>query len=145
MKNPFFIDKSYKIRHRILEFLYRDWEKHDQEEGRSVGSIKIATDTNIPIKEIHNCQYLMVEKGEIIISNNDGQSIMTLQQNGITSYVDKRYIKEGKKERWDAIYDWSRIIIPLLALLLSIYNYFENNSIDARIVKIEKIIEPFKK
>jgi len=145
MKNPFFVDKSYKIRHRILEFLHKDWETHNQEEDRRVGSVRIATDTNIPIRDIHNCQYLLVERGEIIITNNDGQSMMTLQQNGITAYVDKKYLKEGKKNRWDAIYDWSRIIIPLLALLLSLYNYFANNSNNSRILKIETKIEQLKK
>jgi len=146
MKTPFSIDKSYRIRHKILEVLYNDWNANNHAENRRVGSIRIATDTGIPIAEIHRLQYLLVEKGEINISENDGQSIMTLQPNGITAYVDKLYIKEGYKQRWDGIYDWARILIPLVALLLSLYNYYYSYyKLDTKILKIETKIEQLKK
>ena len=144
MKNLFTIDKSYKIRHKILEVLYQDWDANNHEENRRVGSIKIATDTEIPIADIHRWQYLLVECGEIVISENDGQSMMTLQPNGITAYVAKKYIKDGFKDRWDGIYDWARILIPLGALLLSLYNFYSNNKIESKIGKIETTIEKLK-
>jgi hypothetical protein len=145
MKNPFSIDKSYKIRHKILEVLHNDWENHNYEENRSVGSIKVATDTNIPIAEIHQCQYLMIERGEITFTNNDGQSMMTIQQAGITAFIAKKYIKEGMKERWDRIYDWARIIIPLAALLLSIFNLSSSIKSDSKIQVLETKVEQLKK
>lgn len=137
MKNPFSIDNSYKVRHKILELLYKDWESHNHEENRRVGSVRIASETNIPIAEIHRLQHLLIEKGEIIVSDNDGQAMMSIQQNGISAFVDKRYIKSGIKERWDKIYDWARIIIPLAALLLSIINYYSNRTISEKIKNIE--------
>jgi len=87
MRLPFSVDKSYTIRHRILEVLHNDWEANNHEENRRVGSIKIANETNIPIADIHRYQYLLIEKGEIIISDNDGQSMMSIQPNGISAYV----------------------------------------------------------
>lgn len=141
MKNPFSVDRSYKIRHKILEVLYKDWENHEHEENRRVGSVRIARETNIPIAEIHRLQHLLIEKGEIVVSDNDGQSMMSIQQNGIGAYVDKRYLKSGTKEKWDTIYDWARILIPLGALVLSIINYVSNKSIAEKVNTLEKNIQ----
>jgi hypothetical protein len=77
MKNFFSIEKSYKIRHKILEVLYNDWEQNNHEANRRVGSVRIATETALAIADIHRWQYLLIESGEIVISNNDGQSMMT--------------------------------------------------------------------
>lgn len=137
MKSPFLIDNSFKIRHKILEVLYKDWEANNHEYDRRVGSVRIASETNIPIAEIHRWQYLLVEQSEIVISDNDGQSMMSIQQNGISAYVDKRYLKTGVKERWDTIYDWARILIPLAALILSIVNYVSNQNINTKIKELE--------
>ena len=145
MRNPFFIDNSFKVRHRILEILYKDWDDNNHEENRRVGSVKIASDTNIPIADIHRWQYLLVEKGEIVISDNDGQSMMSIQKNGISAYVDKRYLKAGVKERWDKIYDWARILIPLGALILSIVNFISNRNISDRVKNLETKIQQQKK
>lgn len=145
MKNPFLVESSYKIRHKILEVLYKDWENHDHEENRRVGSVRIASDTNIPIAEIHRWQHLLVEKGEIVVSDNDGQSMMSIQQNGISAYVDKRYLKTGAKDRLDKIYDWARILIPLGALILSIINYASNRSINEKVKNLETTIRQSKK
>jgi hypothetical protein len=152
MENPFLMDKSYKVRHKILEVLYTDWETHVNEEGRRVGSIRIANETNIPIADIHRFQNLLIEKGEIVISDNDGQSMITILQNGKSAYVDRRYIKEGVKDKWDRIYNWARIIIPSIALILSIFNLFSNrnassktNDLERKTNELEKKIELFKK
>jgi len=145
MKNPFSIERSYKVRHKILEVLHKDWEEHDHEANRVIGSIKIANDTHIPIAEIHRWQYLLLEKGEIVISDNDGQSMMSIQQNGINAYVDKRYIKEGWESKWNGIYNWARILIPLGALILSIINYISNQNINVKIQGLENRINHLKK
>jgi hypothetical protein len=136
MKINFGIDKSYTTSHRILEYLYNDWNENNQLE-QLIGSIKIAEKTNIPIAEIHKYQHILVNKGEIVVLNNDGQSMMSIQQGGATSYVEKKYIKEGRKLFFDNIFDWARIIIPLGALILSIINYVNNNNNAEKIEKIE--------
>ncbi|WP_461449878.1 hypothetical protein [Mucilaginibacter sp.] len=145
MKNPFLIDRSYLIRHKILEVLYNNWEAHNHEQDRRVGSITVANITKISISDIHQYQYLLVEKGEIIIADNDGQSMMSIQQAGISAYIDNRYLKEGRKSQWDNINDWARIIIPLLALILSLFNLYTNTNYNSRIKDLEKRVQQFKK
>lgn len=140
MNNPFRINKSYRVRHKILEVLYKDWEANGKTIGRQVGSIKITNDTKFPISDIHQFQYLLVDKGDIIISDNDGQSMISIQNNGISSYIDRKYIKEGRKSKWDSIFDWARILIPLGALVLSIINYYSNRSMDVKIKDLQNKI-----
>lgn len=140
MDNPFKISKSYRIRHEILGVLYKDWEANGKSLDRRVGSIKIANDTNIAIGYIHQVQYLLVDKGEVIISDNDGQSMMSLQSIGITSYIDRKYIREGRKNRLDNIFDWARIIIPLAALILSIINFYANRTTESRVNHLQNQI-----
>ena len=144
MKNPFIVDKSFSLRHQILEVLYKDWDNNNHEENRRVGSIKIANDTKIPIADVHVWQHLLVESGEIIVSDNDGQLMITILQKGISAYIDKRYIKRGKQTRWDDIFAWARILIPLGALILSIINYYANKNISNKVKEIENKIEKIK-
>jgi hypothetical protein len=145
MKNPLTIDKSYTIRHKILGELHKDWEAHNHEDNRIVGSIKIASETNIPIADVHRFLHLLVEKGDIAVSQNDGQFMMSINQTGISAYVDKRYIKEGSKNKWDGIWDWARIMIPLAALILSLFNFYSNKSLNSKIKELETKIQQFKK
>ncbi len=130
------MNNKYKHCHKILKFLYDDRRTNNQEE-RLVGSVRIAENTNIPILRIHEMQYILVNNGDIIILDNDGQSMMSIQQQGMSSYVNKKYLKDGAKEFWDGIFNWARILIPLGALILSIINYINNDSLSKKIENIE--------
>ena len=127
---------KYKYYHRILGFLYEEWKENNKED-KLVGSIRISDKTKIPISVIHDLQYVLLNNGDISTVNNDGQSMMSIQQMGITSFVDKKYLKECEKEFWDGIFNWARIIIPLGALRLSIINYISNNSLKSKIEQLE--------
>lgn len=145
MKNPFSIEKSYKVRHKILEVLYNDWDKNHRDYSRRIGSIKITNETKIPIGDIHSFQYLLVDNGEIVISDNDGQSMMTILEKGVVAFIDNKYIRQGRQAMWDGIFAWARILIPLGALILSIINYVSNQSISNKVKEIEIKIEQSKK
>jgi hypothetical protein len=134
------MNSKYKHCHKILKFLYDDRRTNNQQE-RLVGSVRIAEDTNIPILIIHELQHILVNNGDIVVLDNDGQSMMSIQQQGITSYVDKKYLKDGTKEFWDGIFSWARILVPLGALILSIVNYANNNSLSKRIENIENRVK----
>jgi hypothetical protein len=145
MNNPFLIDISYRVRHKILEVLYNDWKNHNRDNTRVVSSITIADTTRIPIGDIHTWQYLLVSESEISVSDNDGQFMMSLQSQGITAYINKKYIQEGRKKKWDNTYDWARILIPLAALILSAYTLFISKSASNKVNELEKRIEKLKK
>ena len=140
MRNPFVIDKSFKIRHKILEVLYQDADEHEQAD-RMIGSIKIAKKANIPITDVHTWQSFLVQEGEIASSDNDGQFMMSILLAGKNAYVGEKYIKAGIKERWDGIYDWARIVIPIAALVISIITIILNNSLSNRVNKIEQTLK----
>ena len=145
MKNPFLIDKSYRIRHKILGVLYNDWKAHNREYNRIVGSIQISNQTNLLPDDIHEWQNLLVNESEIATSDNDGQVMMSIQQKGISAYIDKRYLKEGRENKLDGIWNWARIVIPLGTLILSGYNYYVNKGLNTKIKELEVKIAQFKK
>lgn len=134
---------NYKYCHQILKFLYDDRRSNNQDE-RLIGSIRISESTKIPILKIHEVQHILVSRGDIVVLDNDGQSMMSIQQQGMTSYVDQKYLKDRNKEFWDGIFNWARILIPLGALILSIINYQKNNSLDKRILEMENKTEKIK-
>ena len=140
MENPLKIKKSFRIKHKILEILYKDWEENEQTE-RMVGSIKIANKANILVGDIHRWQGPLVQKGEITASDTDGQIMMSIQLEGRNAYIEKKYLLEGRKERWDGVWDWARILIPVGALLLSIINFISNRNLSDRIKNIEQKME----
>ncbi|MDR6461907.1 hypothetical protein [Chryseobacterium sediminis] len=134
---------NYKNCHKILKYLYDEWNENNQQET-VIGSIKIATKTNIPIAEIHELQHILINKGEVTFSGNDGQSMLSIQQNGIAAVVDRKYIKEGRKKLWDGIFDWARIILPLgaivvsiIAILVNMYSSKKLSELDNRVKKLE--------
>ena len=62
---------------------------------------------------------------------------MSIQNKGITAYVQRRYIKEGKKEIGEQIWNIARILLPLGALILSILTAINNKTLSDRIKTIE--------
>ncbi len=145
MKSPFLIDKSYRIRHKILSVLYRDWKSNNREYNRFVGSIQISTETNLLPDDIHEWQNLLVNESEIVTSDNDGQVMMSIQQKGISAYIDNKYLKDGRQNKLDGIWNWARIVIPLGTLILAGYNYYVNKGLTAKIKEIENKITQLKK
>ena len=145
MKNPFSIDKSFTIRHKILEYLNDDWKKHRNEENRVVGSLAIAEATLIHTNDIHDYQNLLVTEGELIVSDNNGQIMMSITPNGKSAFVDQKYIKEGRKSKWDNIYSWARIVIPAIALAWSIINSFYSARLQSEITELKIKIQHPKK
>jgi len=78
-----------------------------------VGSIKIAEVTNIPIAHINKWHQSLIAADEITTVNNDGHFMMTITPKGKASYVDQNYLRKGRKEYWEGIWDWGRMAIPL--------------------------------
>ena len=136
MRNLFKVKKLYIIKHKILEVLYKDWET-TRKEGRKVGSIRIANETEIPIAEINRWHQPLIGEDEISTSDNAGQYMMTIGSVGRVSYIEEKYLKLGRKEMWEDIWDRARIILPLISILISIYLIVVNSELKTRIQKLE--------
>ena len=71
--------------------------------------------------------------------------MMSILPKGISSFVDNKYLREGRKNKWDRIFDWARILIPLGALILSVFNTFYSNRLNSKIKELEITIQQLKK
>lgn len=125
MKNPFKIHESYIIRHKILEALYNNDNSHGGQHQR-IGSIDIATMTNIPIDKIHFYHQLLKEAEEIDCCEDDGQHWMELTNFGDYAFVKAKYMKEGRNEMWDYFYYPTRVILPIFTFGLAVVAFYIN-------------------
>lgn len=144
MRNPFLISNQFRIKHKILEILYEDWQE-TRIEGRQVGSIKIAEVTNIPIAQINRWHQSLIAADEITTVNNDGHFMMTITPKGRASCIDQNYLRKGRKEYWEGIWDWARMAIPLGALILSLITFLKNKELTNRVKDLEIQVQQLKK
>lgn len=131
------------ICHQVLEYLYNDSRQSD--EVRSVGSIKLAEATNVPIAKIHDIQHILSGNEEIGLSIIDGQSIMVIQPKGRTAFVDQTYKKLFWRQYWDSKFAWARIVIPLTALIVAIATIIVNLDLRGKVNRLEDRIEVIEK
>jgi hypothetical protein len=144
MLNLFRIDKRYKIKHQILQVLYEDWAT-TRVEGRKIGSIRISNITKIHTDDINLWHQPLISQEEITTSDNEGQFMMTITPQGRSSYIEEKYLKEGKKELWENIWDRARIIIPIISIGISAYVIIVNSNLKDRIKTLETQIRQYKK
>jgi hypothetical protein len=144
MRNPLRISNEFRIKQKILEILYEDWQETGIE-GRQVGSIKIAEVTNIPIAQINRWHQSLIAADEITTVNNDGHFMMTITPKGRASYVDQNYLRKGRNEYWDGIWNWARMAIPMGALILSLITFLKNRELTNRVKDLEIQIQQLKK
>lgn len=134
MQNPFSIPKQHIIRHKILSVLY---DSENPLNNPIVGSIKIANVTKIAIGEIHTWHQSLLTEGEIVAIEENGQLHLSITENGKTSFIEKKYLRKGRKEIRESIYDWVKIVAPLLALALSAYTIYSNSELKKKIKELE--------
>ncbi len=131
--------KQYKIRHIILQELFDSAgkEKNPQIPKIRLSNIEIAKRTNIPIADIDIFHELLNEEKEVeCCFDLKGTHDMVITSKGRQSYINKKFLKEGRKEFWDNIYDPLKIILPGISILIAaLALYFTNTSTN----KIDKL------
>jgi hypothetical protein len=139
MGNLFGIKKSLTTRYRILKTLYDDWN-FTPSEDRTMGSIRLAKSTNIPIADIDKWSIPLSAEGEILISYKDDQLMMSISEKGRASAIEKRYLKQRKMEIREDLADFVKIVVPVATLILALYTFFVNKELKERIIHLEQRI-----
>lgn len=141
--NPLKIDKSYRIRHKILKTLYDDQEKSNDCFKR-VTSKEISKNTNIPLGRLHFFHELLKQNDEIDCCEQDELHQMYIKEQGRYSYLDEKYIKEGRKLYWDKIYDPLKVILPIITICISAYAIYINSTTSDKLKGLQAQIETLK-
>ncbi len=136
----FKVHESYKIRHKILAYLYEDQYKNKDCDKR-IGSIEISEKTKIPIDKIHKYHEILMKDDEIDCIEKDGQHSMKIMSLGRYAYLEEKYIKNGWTDLWDYWFQPLKVIVPLIALIVSSYAIWYNSTLSDKIKKIANKVE----
>jgi hypothetical protein len=143
--NMFRIKQSYRVRHKILDYLFQEAEKerNPQVPTNRISSIELSKKTKIPIEYIDLYHESLNEEKEIDCCFTEKLHKMLLTSKGRQSFIDKKYIKEGRKAYWDNLYDPLKIILPTVSILLAGFAlYLNSNSskkIDSYKIEVESL------
>ena len=126
MKNAFKIKKKYRVRHQILELLYKKLEDeplHNTNLSKSKTDLKIISESlKLPADEIrkYHMAFHSFEKDHVQCTSMNNTSIIEITEAGVIALFDEFWIKEGKKDLHDSIYNITRWILPVFSFLLSL-------------------------
>lgn len=140
--------ESFTIRHKILEALFNSaaQERNPQIPKIRLSAGDISTQTNVPIDKINIYHELLHEEEEInctFCEPHDSHE-MLITSKGRQSYIDSKYLKEGKKQFWDSIYDPLKIILPIFSVGIAALALYQNSSSSNKIEKVETQLIQFK-
>ncbi len=136
--------KRYKIRHQILEQLFSSavTEKNPQLPKLRTSNVEIAKLTGIPIHDIDTYHELLHEEGEVdCCFDQKGLHEMLITSKGRQSFIDKKFLKEGRKEFWDGLYDPLKIILPVISILVAAVALYLNSLSASRVDNLKSQVE----
>jgi hypothetical protein len=82
----------------------------------------IAAALNIDVHELREQHYGFHSVEENHVKCSGGKHfLMTLEQAGIFAYTDEYWLREGRKEMNERIYDYTKWSLPVLSLIISLF------------------------
>ena len=79
-----------------------------------VGTIKISSDTKIPIQKVQDYCQSLVSANELSSANVENQFIVSINENGESSVIDKKYLKISREKISSAI---KGFVLPLISII----------------------------
>ena len=138
--------RKFIIRHKILEYLFTEVsnEEDPQRPARLISSDEISDKINFSVQKVNLYHELLHEKKEIECYSDGSSHEMKITIKGRQSFLDKKYVVEGKKDFWNSIYDPLKIIIPILTIVLSILALSLNQTLKKDLKETKSELESLK-
>ena len=137
----FKVDKKYKYRHRMLEHLYSKIKyeplHHIQLEKSKSSFVEMANILKVDAMYLRECHqgFHNFDKDHVQCFNEGDNFIIGITEQGIFAYLDNYWLREGQKELNERIYDKTKWVVPLLALLVTFISLLYSASIVRNINK----------
>jgi len=142
------IKKKYVYRHKMLEFLYekvRNEPLHSTDLKKSKSSFKemadfLKIDARL-LREFHQAFHgFKDDEDHVKCFNENNEYIIGIQEPGIRAYLDDYWMNEGEKDLNERIYNKTKWIIPVFALLITAASLmYSINSIRQTQMKVQAI------
>jgi hypothetical protein len=117
--------QKYKNRHKILKYLYEKIKDEplaniDLTKSRT-NFIDLAQALKIDVKTLAEDHYGLHQLDEGHVCCSGGKHFeMSIDESGIFAYTDRYWLREGRKEMNERIYDYTKWSLPILSLVISI-------------------------
>ena len=121
----FKVDKKYKYRHEILKYLFTKIKYeplHNIDLNKSKSSFEeIAKYLNVDVIYLRECHQGLhtFDKDHVGCSNVNDTFFIGITDAGMSAYLDNYWLREGQKELNERIYDKTKWVVHLLALLIT--------------------------
>lgn len=122
------ISKKYLYRHKMLEYLYskiKNEPLHEVDLKKSKSSFKemadfLSIDPKL-LREYHQAFHGFDDKEDHVKCFNErGEYVIGIDEPGIRAYLDDYWINEGEKDLNERIYNKTKWIVPVFALIITI-------------------------
>ena len=129
------VDKKYKCRHLMLEHLYSKIKYeplHKVELEKSKSSfVEMANHLKLDAMYLRECHqgFHTFDNDQVKCFNEGDNFIIGITDSGINAYLDKYWLREGQKELNERIYDKTKWVIPLVALVITFISLLYSASI----------------
>lgn len=138
----FKVEESFRVRHKLLEHLFNEQEKLSSSDcNKRFGSIDIHTKCKIPIEKIHRYHEILKKDDEIDCCETDGQHKMFIKEKGRYAYLENKYLKQGWFDLWEYWFQPLKVIVPFIALIVSVYAIIYNIKQSNKIEQLNKRID----
>lgn len=129
-----FIPKNFKIKHQLLGLL-KSQMKEDTPDGIRLSQIAEILKV-YDKKSLYDHLYVLDENKHIVFLSTDEDPKFMITKQGVKSFIDEEYYKDGRKERLELIYD----ILKILAALTVLITFFRTICLEYQNkIAIEKI------
>lgn len=146
----FKIHEKYVIRHKILEFLNSKIVYYENSD-----KVINLNDSNIPFQEVIDAIGVPFEKAykyhhafhikdeeHVKCSTHKGIQHIGILENGIAAAIDEYWLREGQKELNERIYDKTKWIVPVIALIVTIgsilYSAIKVQGMQGKVNKVQE-------
>lgn len=144
----FRIAKRFRVKHEILSYLHSKLqynENHIFNTNDSISSLEeIAKGTGIPFSDVVKYHHLINDSEAKCLptSGKNKEHKMIIDRAGIDAVIERKWIREGNKELNERIYDRTKWVLPLLAILLTVaslwYSVYTIQRTTQRIASLQK-------
>jgi hypothetical protein len=89
-----------------------------------------------------NCIPELIKNNEIVLTEKENNTIYVInKENGITSFVDKKYISRNRKNLIKNFKDWTSIIVPVITTIISLYLVIIQNKSNKEIEELKQSVK----
>jgi hypothetical protein len=141
--------EKYLIRHKILEYLaaksvyYENGDKVVNLNDTNMSFHLVCEKICVPYEKAFKYHHALHVKGEehVLCTVKDGIPYIGLLENGVAAAIDEYWLREGQKELNERVYDKTKWIVPVIALIVTVasvlYSATQVQIMGGRVSKLE--------